>query len=43
MEITTGGIIIIPIDISVEATIKSTTIKGMKDQENPSEMQFATH
>ena len=30
MEITTGGIIIIPIAMSVDATIKSTIIKGMK-------------
>jgi len=30
IEITTGGIIIIPIDINVDATMKSTIIKGMK-------------
>jgi hypothetical protein len=30
IEITTGGIIIIPMDIRVEATIKSTIINGMK-------------
>jgi hypothetical protein len=30
MEMTTGGIIIIPIDIKDEATMKSTMIKGIK-------------
>jgi hypothetical protein len=30
MDITTGGIIIMPIDIKEDATIKSTMIKGMK-------------